>query len=229
MKILVIEDNQDLLENILTYLKRGGYRCETASDYDTAFNKIMSFTYDIALIDLMIPGGSGLQILRELKSAHPQTGTIIISAKNSLDDKVTGLEIGADDYLTKPFQLAELHARIKAVYRRNNLNGDDVVQINEIAIHTKKMETKVNETLVDLTPKEYDLLLYFSSNKNHVLSKQTIAEHLWGDYVGHLDNLDFVYQHIKNLRKKLIQAGANDYIESIYSIGYKFNVNRRSS
>jgi DNA-binding response OmpR family regulator len=229
MKILVIEDNQDLLENILTYLKQGGYRCETASDYDAAFNKIMSFTYDIALIDLMIPGGSGLQILRELKSARPQTGTIIISAKNSLDDKVTGLEIGADDYLTKPFQLAELHARIKAVYRRNNLNGDDVVRINEIAIHTKKMETKVNETVVDLTPKEYDLLLYFSSNKNHVLSKQTIAEHLWGDYVGHLDNLDFVYQHIKNLRKKLIQAGANDYIESIYSIGYKFNVNRRSS
>jgi DNA-binding response OmpR family regulator len=229
MKILVIEDNRDLLENILTYLKREGYRCETAPDYETAFNKIMSFTYDIALIDLMIPGGSGLQVLRELKSVRPQTGTIIISAKNSLDDKVSGLELGADDYLTKPFQLAELHARIKAVYRRNNLNGNDIIQVNEIAIHTKKMETKVNETVVDLTPKEFDLLLYFSSNKNHVLSKQTIAEHLWGDYVGHLDNLDFVYQHIKNLRKKLIQAGANDYIESIYSIGYKFNVNRSSA
>lgn len=225
MKLLVVEDNRDLLENILKYLEREGYRCETAVDYDEAFDKIMSYTYDVVLIDIMIPKGDGLQVLRELKSVNPETGTIIISAKNSLDDKVNGLELGADDYLTKPFQLPELHARIKAVNRRNNLGGSEIVRANEISINTKTREVSVNEKPVDVTPKEYDLLLYFASNKNRVLSKQNIAEHLWGDYVDHLENLDFVYQHIKNLRKKLVEAGADDYIESVYSIGYKFKGN----
>lgn len=224
MKLLIVEDNPDLLENIITYLKREGYLCETAEDYDQAFNKIMSFTYDVALIDIMIPKGNGLQLLRELKSVAPETGTIIISAKNSLDDKVSGLELGADDYLTKPFQLPELLARIKAVNRRNHLGGMEIVRANEISINTKNREVLVDNKPVDVTPKEFDLLLYFVSNKNHVLSKQTIAEHLWGDYVDHLENLDFVYQHIKNLRKKLMEAGSKNYIESVYSIGYKFNI-----
>lgn len=226
MKLLIVEDNKDLLENILKYLEREGYRCETAVDYDEAFDKIMSYTYDVVLIDIMIPKGDGLQVLRELKSVNPETGTIIISAKNSLDDKVSGLELGADDYLTKPFQLPELSARIKAVNRRNNLGGSEIVRANEISINTKTREVSVDENPVEVTPKEYDLLLYFASNKNRVLSKQNIAEHLWGDYVDHLDNLDFVYQHIKNLRKKLVDAGSNDYIESVYSIGYKFKANR---
>lgn len=229
MKLLIVEDNPDLLENMTTYLKREGFLCETATDYDQGFDKIMSYTYDVVLIDIMIPRGDGLQLLRELKSVNPQTGTIIISAKNSLDDKVSGLELGADDYLTKPFQLPELQARIKAVNRRNNLDGSEIVRLNEISIHTKKREVAVNKNNVDLTPKEYDLLLYFASNKNHVLSKQTIAEHLWGDYVDHLENLDFVYQHIKNLRKKLVEAGCRDYIESVYSIGYKFNITNGKS
>lgn len=224
MKLLIVEDNPDLLENILTYLKREGYTCETAPDYDQAFDKIMSFSYDLVLIDIMIPNGNGLQLLQELKSVNPQIGSIIISAKNSLDDKITGLELGADDYLTKPFQLPELLARIKAVHRRNQLNGKEVLVVNEISIDTNIREIKVHGSSVQVTPKEYDLLLYFASNKNRVLSKQTIAEHLWGDYVDHLDNLDFVYQHIKNLRKKLVEAGANDYIVSVYSIGYTFKV-----
>lgn len=226
MKLLIIEDNEELLENIQTYLKREGYICESARDYQQAFDKVMSYTYDVILIDIMIPGGSGLQVLRELKSVNPQTGTIIISAKNALNDKIEGLELGADDYMTKPFQLPELHARIKAVNRRQQHNGQNIINVNEISINTKTMEVTVEEEPVDLTPKEYELLLYFSSNKNHVLSKQTIAEHLWGDYVDHLSNLDFVYQHIKNLRKKLEEAGANDYIESVYGIGYKFKVTK---
>ncbi len=224
MKLLIIEDNEDLLQNIQTYLKREGYICESAKSYSAAFDKVMSYTYDVVLIDIMIPGGSGLQVLRELKSVNPETGTIIISAKNALDDKVEGLELGADDYITKPFQLPELHARIKAVNRRQQRDGKEIINVNEIAISTKKMEVTVDGDPVNLTPKEYELLLYFSSNKNHVLSKQTIAEHLWGDYVDHLENLDFVYQHIKNLRKKLENAGAEDYIESVYGIGYKFKV-----
>lgn len=229
MKLLIVEDNHDLLDNILTYLKGEGYICETAPDYKQAFDKIMSYTYDVVLIDIMIPNGNGLNLLRELKSVHPQTGSIIISAKNSLDDKVSGLELGADDYLTKPFQLPELLARIKAVYRRNNLDGNEILHANEISINTRSREVYVDGTFVDITPKEYDLLLYFVSNKNHVLSKQTIAEHLWGDYVDHLKNLDFVYQHIKNLRKKLVEAGSQDYIQSVYSIGYKFSVTREDS
>lgn len=224
MKLLIVEDNRDLLENMITYLQREGHICETAENYREGFDKIMSYSYDVVLIDIMIPHGNGLDLLRELKSVKPQTGTIIISAKNALDDKVSGLELGADDYLTKPFQLPELQARIKAVTRRNQHDGSQTLSIHEIDIHTHTREVEVKGNPVDLTPKEYELLLYFASNKNFVLSKQTIAEHLWGDYVDHLDNLDFVYQHIKNLRKKLIGAGANDYIESVYSIGYKFKV-----
>ena len=222
MKLLVVEDNIDLLENIRTYLKKEGYICEYARDYEQAFDKVMSYTYDVVLIDLMIPGGDGLQVLRDLKSVTPETGTIIISAKNALDDKVEGLELGADDYLTKPFQLPELHARIKAVNRRNQRGGREVIEVNEITIHTDAMEVRVHEKQVDLTPKEYDLLLYFASNKNRVLSKQTIAEHLWGDFADNLASLDFVYQHIKNLRQKLEKAGGRDHIESVYGIGYKF-------
>jgi DNA-binding response OmpR family regulator len=223
MKILIVEDNTELLQNMVTYLEREGYRCEQAINYDEGFDKVMSYTYDAVLIDIMLPGGNGLQLLRELKSVRPETGTIIISAKNSLDDKVEGLDLGADDYLTKPFQLPELQARIKAVNRRNKLGGKEIIRINEISLNTQTREVFIDENLVDLTPKEYDLLLYFASNKNRVLSKQNIAEHLWGDYVDQLDNLDFVYQHIKNLRKKLVKNGSKDYIESIYSIGYKLN------
>lgn len=224
MKLLIVEDNLDLLENMTTYLEREGHIFETAVDYWQGFDKIMSHGYDVVLIDIMIPKGNGLDLLKELKSVKPQTGSIIISAKNSLDDKVNGLELGADDYLTKPFQLPELQARIKAVTRRNQHEGNQIIKVHELSIHTHTREVIVDDETVDLTPKEYDLLLYFASNKNFVLSKQTIAEHLWGDYVDHLENLDFVYQHIKNLRKKLVAAGANDYIDSVYSIGYKFKV-----
>lgn len=226
MKILLVEDNPDLAQNILTYLEREGYICETAADYDAGFDKVMSYTYDIALIDIMIPNGNGLQLLQELRSVNPKTGSIIISARNALDDKVKGLELGADDYLTKPFHLSELHARIKAVNRRKHLDGDEIIRVNEFKLNTSTREVTVNDEPVELTPKEYDLLVYFTANKNRVLSKQTIAEHLWGDYVDQLNNVDFVYQHIKNLRKKLINAGAADYIETVYGIGYKFKASR---
>ena len=222
MKLLIVEDNGELLQNIRTYLKREGYICEFAQSYEEAFDKVICYTYDVVLIDIMIPGGTGLQVLEDLKSINPETGSIIISAKNALDDKVKGLELGADDYITKPFQLPELHARIKAVNRRKQRGGREVVRINDITIHTDAREVTVKDRQVDLTPKEYDLLLYLASNKNRVISKQTIAEHLWGDYVDHLENLDFVYQHIKNLRQKLQKAGARDYIKSVYGIGYKF-------
>ncbi len=223
MKVLIIEDNTDLLENIETYLDREGYVSESATTYDEAFDKIYAHSYDIVLIDIMLPGGNGLQLLSELKSIDHQTGSIIISAKNALDDKIEGLNLGADDYLTKPFHLSELHARIRAVNRRKNLGGEEELEVGNILINASTREVKVDGEPVNLTPKEFDLLEYFVANKNHVLSKHTIAEHLWGDYVDHLENLDFVYQHIKNLRKKLVEAGAEDYLETVYGIGYKFN------
>lgn len=223
MKVLIIEDNGDLLENIQTYLEREGYICETANHYETAFDKIYAHSYDIVLIDIMLPDGDGLQLLSELKTIDKDTGTIIISAKNALDDKVKGLDLGADDYLTKPFHLSELHARMRAVNRRKHLGGEEELKVGNIRINSHTREVHVHGEEVDLTPKEFDLLEYFVANQNHVLSKQTIAEHLWGDYVDHLENLDFVYQHIKNLRKKLVQAGGEDFLETVYGIGYKFN------
>lgn len=224
MKLLIVEDSADLSRSIDTYLRREGYVSEVAMDFREALDKLLEFSYDIVLLDIMIPKGDGLRLLEELKAINKQTGVIIISAKDALDDKIKGLELGADDYLTKPFHLSELHARIKAVYRRKHLEGDDALELNEIIIYTERMEVSVNGQNVVLTKKEFELLLYFATNRNHVLSKQSIAEHLWGDHVDHLDNIDFVYQHIKNLRKKLIKAGAEDYIETVYGVGYRFAI-----
>jgi DNA-binding response OmpR family regulator len=229
MKLLIVEDSIDLSRSIDTYLRREGYISEIAMDFREALDKLLGFTYDVVLLDIMIPKGDGLRLLEELKVINKQTGVIIISAKDALDDKVKGLELGADDYLTKPFHLSELHARIKAVYRRKHLDGDDKLYLNEITIHTERMEVSVSGENVVLTKKEFELLLYFATNRNHVLSKQSIAEHLWGDHVDHLDNIDFVYQHIKNLRKKLIKAGAEDYIETVYGVGYRFAITLNTS
>jgi DNA-binding response OmpR family regulator len=151
---------------------------------------------------------------------------LIISAKNALDDKVRGLELGADDYLTKPFHLSELNARLKAIYRRNTLGGDASVSFNEIVVNTTTLEARVKNALLDLTRKEFDLLLYFIINKNRILTRQSLAEHLWGDYTDNLANFDFVYQHVKNLRKKISAANGHDYISTVYGIGYKFDTNK---
>jgi len=174
----------------------------------------------------MLPDGDGLNILKKIKTNKANSGILIISAKNALDDKVTGLDLGADDYLTKPFHLPELNSRLKAIHRRKFLGGDETVVFNEIHINTSKMEIKISDNILDLTGKEYALLLYSVINKSRVLTRQSIAEHLWGDYVDHLLNFDFVYQHIKNLRKKIVQACGTDYIETVYGLGYKFNTGK---
>ncbi|MCL4154880.1 UNVERIFIED_CONTAM: hypothetical protein GTU68_004274 [Idotea baltica] len=185
-------------------------------------DKLSGFDYDVVVLDIMLPDGNGLQILESLKQDKPATGVLIISAKNALDDRLKGLDLGADDYLTKPFHLSELNARIRAIFRRRKLQGQTIVRFNEIAIHTSNHEVLVNEDALELTLKEYELLLFFITNKNRVLTKQAIAEHLWGDNVDYLQNFDFVYQHIKNLRKKIMAYGSQDYIKTIYGLGYKF-------
>ena len=223
MKILVVEDNKELAQNITDYLLHEGYISELAASYQEAIDKLSSFEYDCVVLDIMLPDGSGIEILRHMKTQRIRSGILIISAKNSLDDKVRGLELGADDYLTKPFHLPELNARLKAIFRRKHLEGENEVRFKEICISTERMEVRIQDQVLDLTKKEYALLLYFLTNKNRVITRQSIAEHLWGDYTENLLNFDFVYQHVKNLRKKIIQAGGTDYIETVYGIGYKFN------
>jgi DNA-binding response OmpR family regulator len=224
MKILIIEDEENLRNNIATYLTQENYSCEVAEDYQSAISKISGFDYDCILLDITLPDGNGLEILKTLKKENKTEGVIIISAKNSLDDKIEGLNLGADDYLPKPFHLTELSARIAAIIRRNHFNGNSKILLDNLMIDTLAKTVFVDDKLVDLTKMQYDLLLYFIVNKNRVLSKMAIAEHLSGDQAEYLDNYDVIYAHIKNLKKKISQFGGKDYIKSIYGMGYKFEV-----
>lgn len=222
MKILVVEDEPALLESIISFLRNEGFLCEKAASYLTAEDKLAAFVYDIVILDITLPDGNGLNLLKKVKELHPETGTLIVSARNSLDDKINGLDLGADDYITKPFHLSELHSRIRAVLRRRKFQGNQTVKFNEIRLLPEERKVFIQDKVLNLTPKEYELLLFFVINKEHVLTRQSIAEHLWGDYMDTADNFDFVYTHMNNLRKKIKTAGGNDYISTVYGIGYKF-------
>ncbi|WP_419701524.1 response regulator transcription factor [Mucilaginibacter sp. NFX135] len=222
MKILVIEDEQSLRENITNYLNVDGNICESCGALNPALQKLSDYDYDCVLLDIGLPDGEGLDVLEYLRTSQKNEGVLIISARNSLEDKLKGLDVGADDYLTKPFHLAELKARLMAVYRRKALNTNNKLIFNEIAIDVQGRTVEVNGIAIILTRKEYDMLLYFIANKGKVISKNAIAEHLWGDEMDMHDNFDFIYTHVKNLRRKLLDAGGKDYLTSIYGIGYKF-------
>lgn len=225
MKLLLIEDEPELRKSIKEYLHMEGYLVESASDFIKGQEKATMYDYDCILVDITLPYGNGLDIIKQVKKNNSKAGIIIISAKNSLDDKIEGLDLGADDYLPKPFELAELNARIKALIRRKNFDGNMSIVVNEITIIPEERLVKVNNDPVILTGKEFDLLLFFVSNKNRVLSKNAIAEHLWGDDADQADSHDFIYVHLKNLRKKLAEKGCHDYVQTIYGIGYNFKVN----
>jgi len=224
MKILIIEDEKVIRESIVTYMTDERYLCEIAVDYPSALEKIEMYDYDCILLDITLPGGNGLMLLKELKRVNRLDGVLIISARNAIDDRVEGLNLGADDYLTKPFHLSELSARVAAIIRRKKFEGNNDLLFNEICIDTFAKTISINKTPLELTHKEYDLILFFVTNKNRVISKNAIAEHLWGDEMDAIDNFDFIYTHIKNLRKKLTDAGCMDYIHSIYGMGYKFSI-----
>ncbi|MBX9852925.1 MAG: response regulator transcription factor, partial [Cytophagaceae bacterium] len=199
-----------------------GYLCESAANYEEGIDKIGVYNYDCFVVDIMLPGGSGLDLIKEIKNKNSEAGIIIVSAKNSIEDRIVGLDLGSDDYLTKPFHLPELNARIKSIIRRRSFKGSNEIVFNEIRINANSRQTFVNDKEILLTGKEYDLLLFFIANKGRVIAKDSIAEHLWGDYMDQADSFDFIYTHIKNLRKKLIQNGAKDYLNTVYGIGYKF-------
>ena len=224
MKILIVEDEEELSNSIQAYLKSENYLCESARDYKSALKLIDEFNYDCILLDVSLPDGNGLTLLQELKTEKKTDGVIIISAKDSIHDRIHGLDLGADDYLVKPFHLSELNARISAIIRRRRFDGQRVLVFHELTIDLMAKTVLIQNQPLELTRKEYDLLLYLAYNKNRVLSKNAIAEHLSGIESDGFGSFDFIYTHMKNLKRKLMQSGGREYIKSIYGMGYKFEV-----
>jgi DNA-binding response OmpR family regulator len=222
MKLLIVEDEIELLNTISKYLQKEDFVCETAKTYFEGEDKCISYKYDVVILDISLPDGNGLDLLKKIKVISPETGVLIVSAKNSLDDKLIGLDLGADDYITKPFHLAELNSRVNSLIRRRQFKGNENIVFKELEINPNAKTVKANDKALDLTKKEFHLLLYFITNKNRVLTKEAIAEHLWGDNIDLVDNFDFIYTHMRNLRKKIKKTGANDYLQTIYGLGYKF-------
>lgn len=221
MKILVIEDNADLREIIVSSLEKERYVVETAADCATARMKLGVYEYDCVLLDIMLPDGSGLDLLRGIAAGGRRTNVIILSAKDSTDDKVAGLDLGADDYLAKPFHLAELHARIKSVLRRRTRDGERAVRVANVTIHPDTFSVEVDGQRLDMGRKEYDILMYLVNRRGRLIEKQTLAEAVWGDDIDQADNFDFIYAQMKNLRKRLKSAGAGIGIKTVYGFGYK--------
>ncbi|TRX72235.1 response regulator transcription factor [Carboxylicivirga sp. M1479] len=221
MKILIVEDEPQLAQSIQQFILSEGHSCELADNLSTALYLVDNL-FDIIILDLNLPDGNGLEVIKKVKSKGMQTGVIVVSARDSLENKIEGLELGADDYLTKPFQMAELNARLKSLVRRVHFKGEENIVFNELEITPSELLVKVNGQAIDLTKKEFDLLMYFIANKNRVLTKTGIGEHMSKDFMDYGFTDDLIYSHIKNLRKKLIKAGCDDYIKNVYGVGYKF-------
>ncbi|MFZ7116718.1 MAG: response regulator transcription factor [Bacteroidota bacterium] len=221
MKILIVEDELELLSSMKEYLSMEGFVCEIAADYHTASQLISTYQYDCIIIDITLPDNNGLLLIDELKAINTETGIIIVSAKNSIDDRVSGLAKGSDDYLTKPFHLSELNARLKALIRRKYFNGSDIINCGSLRIDIATKKLFVKETEIILTQKEYEILIYLISGKEKVFTKEAIAEHLWGDSIDQADSFGFIYTHIKNLRRKITDAGGADPVKTVYGLGYK--------
>lgn len=222
MQVLIIEDERSFRDSISDYLKHNGYECTSVGTYKKGLEKCINFIYDCILVDVGLPDGNGIDLINIIKKDNPETGIIIISAKNSVEDKIEGLHIGADDYLTKPFHLSELSARINSVIRRRNFKGQNHLKFDGLLIKTNEKQVFVNEKPVQLTRKEYDVLVYLAGNPTHLITKEALADSIWGERAEMADTFDFVYSQIKNLKKKLSEAGAPDFIKVVYGMGYKF-------
>ncbi|WP_316817201.1 response regulator transcription factor [Pedobacter nyackensis] len=222
MKLLFVEDEPVLIEEMENYFSSHGFICEQATSFSIAEEKINNYNYDIIVLDITLPDGVGIDLITDIRERNLDTGIVILSARNSLSDKLTGLNLGADDYLTKPFFLEELSARINALYRRKTLKGAENICFDDFKIDPVSKRFFFNEEQIGLTRKEYEMLLFFVVNKNRVVSKSSLAEHLWGDHFDQNDNFDTVYVHMKNLRKKISCASGKDYIKTVYGMGYKF-------
>jgi DNA-binding response OmpR family regulator len=224
MKLLVIEDEESLQKSIVEYFTHEDFLCEMASTYQQGIEKVEDYQYDCIILDINLPGGTGLQLLEYLRKHKKNEGVIIISARNSLDDKIAGLDLGADDYLTKPFHLSELYSRVKALLRRKYGNGSSLVEMGKLQLDVLLKTVSYAGTAIPLTKNEYELLLFLLTNKNRVVSRQAIAEHIYGDQTDNLASFDFVYSHIKNLKRKLKEKGCDDLLQSVCGLGYKLSV-----
>jgi DNA-binding response OmpR family regulator len=207
-----------------SYLELEGFRCEKANNYHEGLCSLDKHDYFCMLIDLNLPDGDGLELVKMAREEQNHTGIIIISARSSLDERVKGLGLGADDYLVKPFHMSELVARIHSVVRRSRSQGEEMLEFGEIRVKPEEKKCLVGDQVLDLTRKEFDLLLYLMANRNRVITKESIADYLWGEYGGGYGSYDFVYTHLKNLRRKLVDSGSPDYIHNIYGVGYKFSL-----
>jgi DNA-binding response OmpR family regulator len=221
MKILIIEDELDMLQNMKDFLEKENFVVETADSVFEAQNKIGVYSYDCILLDINLKDGSGFSLLEDLKKNNIEDGVIIVSARNSLDDKLEGLNLGADDYLAKPFHMSELNARVKAVLRRRQFKGNNKITIGNLSIDLDEHEVSIDEKPLNLNRKEFEILLFFTSNQNRLVNKSALAEHVWGDHIDQADSFEFIYSQIKNLRKKLKAADADIEIKAVYGIGYK--------
>ena len=221
MKILIIEDEPSLREVMQRALEQERYIVETAATYAEADARIAAYSYDCILLDIMLPDGSGLRLLEHIKHLRRRDNVIIISARDSLDDKVEGLELGADDYLPKPFHTAELLARIRSVLRRGRSGGELTFEAGNVTLDVDKARVTVDGREVQLLKKEFDILLYLMQRPNHLVDKAVLAEAVWGDHADDADNFQFVYAQMKNLRRKMAEAGATAEIKSVYGFGYK--------
>ena len=224
MQILIVEDEKPLMESMVSYLEMEGFKCEQASSYHAGLCSIDKHDYICMLIDLNLPDGDGLDLVKMARQNQSSSGIIIVSARNALEERVKGLGMGADDYLVKPFHLSELVARVHSVARRTRSLGEEILTFGMIKVIPEERTCFVEEKQVELTRKEHDLLLYLMANRNRVITKDSIADYLWGEYGGGYGSYDFVYTHLKNLRKKLVDAGCPDYIKNMYGVGYKFSL-----
>lgn len=222
MKILIVEDEPQMLKNMQQSLEREDYTVESAADFKTAQNKIGVYSYDCILLDLGLPDGDGFELLEKLKIENQEDGVIIVSAKDSLDDRLKGLNLGADDYLSKPFHMAELNARVKAVLRRRHFDGNKTIKVGNVSIDPENRSVKIDDDDITLNRKEYDILMYLITNKTRLVTKTALAEHVWGDHIDQSDSFDFIYSQMKNLRRKLEKATIS--VEAVYGVGYKLEV-----
>lgn len=221
--ILIIEDERSLMESMVAYLEPAGYRCITAGTYHEALKAIDRFDYYCVIADLNLPDGDGLKIIKLLKENQAKCGIIVISARDTLNDRILGLQTGADDYLVKPFDLSELNARVQSIIRRTRYTGQNYVIFRDLMIDPEGKTALLNGEKMDLTRKEFDILMYLIINKNRVITKDAIAEHIWGDSIYGTDYTEMVYTHMKNLRRKLQAKTGTDWIQTVYGSGYRIS------
>ncbi len=222
MNLLLVEDEKTLLLTIREYLEKQGYSVTTAHTLHQSLDEIIFIEFDCVVVDIGLPDGTGLDLIRRLKAKQANSRIIIISAKNTLEDKLTGLDLGSDDYLTKPFDLPELNARLRSVLRRRLFLGNMALELGTLTIFPDEQRVQVTGQTIGLTATEYRLLLFMATNKNRIISKTALAEHVWGNAADLADSHEFIYSHIKNLRKKLVAGGCPDYIRTRYGVGYVF-------